>query len=125
MAPNISSASSTRSGPAHTAISAADAGGEPVLLDGFVDGAHRIPGRRRGQLGVDQQHRGLVLQRLEGADRFAELFAGADVVRRCLDARRTVPADAHAARATTTQRARSVSIPDSTAVRGDDVVGEM
>ena len=92
--------------------------GQPVLLERFVDRPHRVPGRRRGHLGVDQQHRGLVLQRLEGADRLAELFAGADVVHRHLDAASHGAAEAQAARATTTHRARSVGISESTADAG-------
>ena len=53
--------------------------GEPVLVERFVRGTHRIPGRRGGQLAVDQQHGRAVLQRLEGADDLAELLPGAQV----------------------------------------------
>ena len=57
------------------------AGGQPVLVGvcGAAEGAHRIPGRRRRQRTVHQQHRRLVLQRLERPDRLAELFTGAQV----------------------------------------------
>ena len=36
-------------------------GGDSVLVERLVPGTHRIPGRRGGQLAVDQQHRGAVL----------------------------------------------------------------
>ena len=55
---------------------------EPVLFDGFVGGPNRVPGSGRGQFGVHQQHRRLVLQCLERADGSAELLAGADVIGR-------------------------------------------
>ncbi len=54
--------------------------GQAVLLEGLVGGAHRVPGRCRGQFGVDQQHSGFVLQGLKGPNGFAELLAGADIV---------------------------------------------
>ncbi len=49
---------------------------QPVLVGirRTGEGPRRIPGRGRGQRAVHQQHRRLVLQRLEGTDRLAELF---------------------------------------------------
>ena len=45
-------------------------------------GADRVPRRRCGQFGVDQQRRRFVLQRLESADWSAELLTSADVLGR-------------------------------------------
>ena len=47
-----------------------------MLVERFVDGADRVPGRRGGQFTVDQKHRGVVLQCLEGPDHLAELLTG-------------------------------------------------
>ena len=53
--------------------------GQPVLVQRFVRGTHRVPGRRGGQLAVDQKHRRAVLQRLERPNHLAELLPSAQV----------------------------------------------
>lgn len=53
---------------------------DPLLRRRLVQRANGIPRRRRGELAVDQQRGGLVLQRLERADRFPELLASTQVL---------------------------------------------
>ena len=66
-----------------------DRGGEPRAVQ--IVGARRVPGCRGGLLGVDEHVRGMVLDRLEGADGAAELLAHLGVFDGHLQTR---PADA-------------------------------
>jgi len=61
-------------------------GGQRQLARRLVRGAGRVPGRRRRELGPAQHLRAQVLDRLERADRAAELLPGACVLGRGLAA---------------------------------------
>ncbi len=81
----------------------------------FVGRAHRIPGGGGRQFGVHQQYRRLVLQRLERTDWSCRIAHG----RGCIPSRRLrTGAPCLQTRTprgpSTTQRARSASMPDST-----------